>query len=65
MTAFTKLEILRSKFPNLIPFHTQSWVYAGLTAYFSQIEKFHQLEFSNDMVNATPGLQCLSCLMQY
>ena len=51
MTTFTKLEILRSTFPNLLPFHTQSWVYAGLTAYFSQIEKFHQLEFSNDIAN--------------
>ena len=44
---FTSLEILKRDLPGHSPFYTQSWVYAGITAYYSQQNQFDKLEFGN------------------
>ena len=49
INTFTSLETLKKQFPNLSPFYTQSWVYAGISSYFSQQNQFADLSF-NDVV---------------
>ena len=44
---FTSLEILKKDLPQHAPFYTQSWVYAGISAYYSQQNQFDKLEFGN------------------
>lgn len=44
---FTSLEILKKDLPEYAPFNTQSWVYAGITSYFSQQNHFGLLEFGD------------------
>lgn len=43
---FQSLESLKNTQPAHAPFFTQSWVYAGITAYFSQQGRFSELEFN-------------------
>ena len=42
---FSSLKSLKEFYPHLAPFYTQSWVYAGITAYYSQQNQFDKLEF--------------------
>jgi len=44
---FPSLESLKKKHPEHAPFYTQSWVYAGLTALYSQQDRFAELEFDS------------------
>lgn len=46
---FTSLETLKKQFPNLAPFYTQSWMYAGISSYFSQQNRFNELEFNSTL----------------
>lgn len=45
---FQSLESLKNHYPEHSPFHTQSWVYAGITSYYSQQNLFADLEFNSD-----------------
>lgn len=45
-TKFPSLKSLKQLYPELA-FYTQSWVYAGITAYYSQQNQFDKLEFNN------------------
>jgi hypothetical protein len=42
---FPSLKTLRQSHPELAPFYTQSWVYTGITSYYSQQNQFGELEF--------------------
>ena len=42
---FPSLASLKQFYPDLAPFYTQSWVYAGITAYYGQQNRFAELEF--------------------
>jgi len=44
---FTSLNVLKQRYPRLAPFYTQSWVYSAITAYYSQQNRFAELEFSD------------------
>ena len=44
---FQSLESLKKYHPSNTPFYTQSWVYAGITSYFSQQGRFAELEFDS------------------
>lgn len=44
---FQSLESLKKCHPGHTPFYTQSWVYAGITSYFSQQGRFAELEFDS------------------
>jgi hypothetical protein len=44
---FQSLESLKKCHPGHAPFYTQSWVYAGITSYFSQQGRFAELEFDS------------------
>jgi hypothetical protein len=46
-TKFPSLGSLKQFYPELAPFYTQSWVYAGITAYYSQQNQFDKLEFTD------------------
>ena len=50
VNTFTSLDTLKKQFPNLSPFYTQSWVYAGISSYFSKQNQFDSLIF-NDILN--------------
>ena len=49
MTSFTRLDILKSAFPQYQPFYTQGWIYAGLASYYGQQGKFDRLEFCDQI----------------
>lgn len=44
---FQSLKSLKECYPAHAPFYTQSWVYAGITAYYSQQDRFAELEFNS------------------
>jgi hypothetical protein len=44
---FPSLKLLKQLHPELAPFYTQSWVYSGITAYYSQQNRFGELEFND------------------
>jgi hypothetical protein len=44
---FPLLSSLKQSYPELMPFYSQSWVCAGITAYYSQQNQFDILEFDN------------------
>jgi hypothetical protein len=47
---FSRLSYLKDQYPDLQPFYSQSWVYSGITSYFSQIEEFDSLEFVDELL---------------
>ena len=44
MNKFTSLQTFQQQHGDV---HTMSWIYAGITAYFSQQKQFHNLEFTS------------------
>jgi hypothetical protein len=49
---FKKIESLRSTSSKQLYFHTQSWVYKAIVAYFSSIDKIADLEFAAEIINS-------------